>query len=174
MSFVVPFDGSKLSEAALVQARITEIGYQNLPPDILDKARPMGPPDVTAVSVIPERASYARDKGWIAEDEAFEPRTVIERLHEHVTELAPNAQFEYLRTDSTAAGTIGLKLRNKARQLNATTVFLGSENAGRIVSPVMSVGSRVSAEQDYNVVLVKRELPPEIQPRVKPDFYFPN
>jgi len=171
MSFVVPFDGSDLSAAALVNARNAQVGVTHLPPDIRRESFQQRQPTVTAVAVVPQSASYAREKGWIADGESFSPRKVVERLHEHVTTLAPNAQFEYAQTTTTAAGAIGLKLRNKARKLDATTVFIGSKNAGRIVSPIMSVGSRVSAERDYNVFIVRNELPPTVTPRPKSDFY---
>ena len=54
MTFVVPFDGSKLAKAALVRA----VEYSTA----LEE-------DVTAVTVIPERKRYAREKGWIEENE---------------------------------------------------------------------------------------------------------
>ncbi|GGL68043.1 adenine nucleotide alpha hydrolase family protein [Halocalculus aciditolerans] len=171
MPFVVPFDGSPLSEAALVNARIHEVGFENLPRELQTFAQREDPPKVTAVSVIPERASYARKKGWIGEDEEFDHRVVVERLHEQVTDIAPNASFDYERTGTSAAGTIGQKLRRKARSLGASTVFVGSENAGRIATPMMSVGARVSTEQEYNVVLVRKPLPEDVNPRLKSDFY---
>ncbi|MEE6209584.1 universal stress protein [Salarchaeum sp. III] len=158
MPFVVPFDGSRLSVAALVNARVHQVGFDNLPQDVRGLASREEPPDITAVSVVPRRASYAREKDWLDDDEPFDPEAVVEHLRERVAEIAPSADFAYEYTDTTSAGAIGQQLRRKARKLDATTVFVGSENAGRIVTPVMSVGSRVSNEQDYNVVLVRREL----------------
>ncbi|GAA0647562.1 universal stress protein [Salarchaeum japonicum] len=158
MPFVVPFDGSRLSVAALVNARVHEVGFDNLPPTVRERASREEPPDITAVTVVPRRASYARGKGWLDDGEPFDPETVVERLRERVAEIAPNADFVHEYTDTTSAGAIGQHIRRHARRLDATTVFIGSENAGRIVTPVMSVGSRVSNEQDYNVMVVRREL----------------
>jgi len=52
MTFVVPFDGSNLAEAALVGAVEYGTALQE---------------DIAAVTVVPERKGYARQKGWIEE-----------------------------------------------------------------------------------------------------------
>lgn len=81
MTFVVPFDGSELAEAALVRA----VEFAT----VLDER-------VVAVSVIPRKnASYARERGWIDPGDTFDLDTVVASLHEDVTAHAPNAEFRY-------------------------------------------------------------------------------
>jgi len=53
--------------------------------------------DIAAVTVVPERKGYARQKGWIEEGEAYDVEAVVESLRERVRSLAPDASFEYER-----------------------------------------------------------------------------
>jgi len=58
MTFIVPFDGTALSQSAL--ARASELS------SVLDES-------VTAVTVIPTgNASYTQDRGWIEPGEQFD------------------------------------------------------------------------------------------------------
>ena len=149
MTFVVPFDGSELAETALVRA--VEFGT------VLDER-------IIAVSVIPEEnASYARDRGWLDTGETFDLETVIGRLHEAVTAHAPSAEFRYEVVGRRATpGTIASRLRERARTVDASMVFVGSENAGRLVSSLSSVGETVAADDAYDVVIVRHRDPSKI------------
>jgi len=40
--------------------------------------------DIAAVTVVPERKGYARQKGWIEEGEAYDVEAVVESLRERV------------------------------------------------------------------------------------------
>lgn len=146
MTLFVPFDGSKLSEAALVRA--TEFGT------VFDE-------DVLAASVIPSgNASYARERGWITADEEFEMETAASRLRERVTTLCPSANFRYEEAGRHApAGAIARLLRRMARDEDAPMVFVGSENAGRLVTGLSSVGKTVAADDAYDVVIVRHRSP---------------
>lgn len=165
MSFVVPFDGSALSEAALIKAHAAATGLANAPVEVTDRLPRAGHPiDLVAVVVIPQNARYARKKGWIDADESFEVRTVVDRLRQQVSELVPSAGFEVIRVDSAAtSGTISARLRRKAKELGAVMVFIGSENAGRIVSSITSVAGSVAAEDAYDVCLIRHPLPADIE-----------
>jgi len=67
MTLVVPFDGSLLAEAALVRA--TEFG------NVFDE-------DVLAVSIIKKgNTDYAREHGWIGQDEEFDMESIVSKLH---------------------------------------------------------------------------------------------
>jgi nucleotide-binding universal stress UspA family protein len=149
MTFVVPFDGSELAETALVRA--VEFGT------VLDER-------IVAVSVVPEgNASYARERGWLDPGEAFDLDTVVGRLHETVAAHAPSAEFRYEVVGRRAApGTIASRLRDRARSLDASMVFVGSENAGRLVSSLSSVGDTVAADDAYDVVIVRHREPSRI------------
>jgi len=166
MTFVVPFDGSELAAAALVRA--VEFG------GVLDER-------VLTVSVIPDgNAAYAQERGWLEADEPFDREAVVATLQEDVTALAPNAEFRYETVGRRAtAGTIASRLRGIAREVDASMVFVGSENAGRLVSSLSSVGGTVAADDAYDVVIVRNRTPSKV-PRVaetsphraeKSDFY---
>ncbi|SEH15434.1 Universal stress protein family protein [Natronorubrum sediminis] len=148
MAFVVPFDGSELAEAALVRA--TEYG------DALDE-------DVVAVTVVPERKRYAREKGWIEGDEALEVDAIATQLRDQVERLAPAASFEYERIrefppESQLAGHI----ERLVEEYDPSVVFLGSENVGRVVTPLTSVGVHVAADRSYDMFVVRHPTPPAV------------
>ncbi|MFB6197254.1 MAG: universal stress protein, partial [Halobacteriaceae archaeon] len=139
MTFVVPFDGSNLSEAAL--ARANEFST------VLDET-------VLAVAVIPrDNATYAREREWMGSGEEYDIETIITGLHEHVTEIDASANFRHEIVERYAqAGSIAKEIRRIARNEDASLVFIGSENAGRMVTGVSSVGGRVAADDAYDVV----------------------
>lgn len=169
MTLVAPFDGSLLAEAGLVRA--TEFG------NVFDE-------DVLAVSVIPKgNKKYAREHGWVTQDEEFDLRSVITTLHEQVTDLCPSANFRHEVVDKYAqSGQIAKRLRKVARNEDASMVFIGSENAGRIVTTVSSVGATVATDQSYDVVIVRDRTPAKIaklndaSPHNNPksEFYLPE
>lgn len=175
MTFVVPFDGTRLSKSALAKARQYAIALEEAPNDVVRWLLPDQHIDVVAVSVVPDSTRYAREKGWIRDDEEFSTRRVVEDLHRQVTDLTPNANFQYVRVDGSAsAGTITSRLRNKAQELEASVMFIGSENAGRIVTPLSSVGSGLAADQDFDVHLVRKPIPEQTLRRLKSDFFVPK
>ena len=169
MTLVVPFDGSELAEAALVRA--VEFG------NAFDE-------DVLAVSVIPkEDTKYAREHGWITRDEEFDMESIISTLHQQVTDLCPSADFRHKVVDQYApSGSIAKRLRKVARKEDASMVFLGSENAGSLVTAVSTVGATVAAEESYDVVIVRNRSPSKIAKlkntsphrKSRSDFYIPE
>jgi nucleotide-binding universal stress UspA family protein len=169
MTLVVPFDGSDLAEAALVRA--TEFG------NVFEE-------DVLAVSVIPNgNTEYAREHGWIGQDEDFDMESVVSTLHKQVTDLCPSADFRHKVVDRYApSGSIAKRLRKVAQKEDASMVFLGSENAGHLVSAVGSVGSTVATDDAYDVVIVRDRSPAKIAElknaspfkNPKSDFYVPE
>lgn len=148
MTLLVPFDGSPLSKAALVRAAQFET--------VLEEG-------VVAVSVIPSgNARYARERGWLAEGEAFDADAIAAHLREEASELAPDAAFHAVFVDKYApGGTIANRIRSFAREQDATILFVGSENAGRIVS-ALTVGRTVSGGGSYDTFIVSQERPPAI------------
>jgi nucleotide-binding universal stress UspA family protein len=169
MTLVVPFDGSALAEAALVRA--TEFG------NVFEE-------DVLAVSVIPKgNTDYARERDWVGQDEEFDMESIVSKLHTQVTDLCPSADFRHKVVDRYApSGSIAKRLRKVARKEDASMVFLGSENAGHLVSAVSSVGSTVATDESYDVVIVRDRSPAKIAKlkdaspvkNPKSDFYFPE
>ncbi len=145
MTFLVPFDGSDLSTAAL--RRATEFA------DYTGE-------DILALTVVPEEVEYAVDRGWVAADEPFDPDRVADRLAERVHEIAPAAEFRFETPEdvsSMASVTTDVvrTIRQVAHEIGASIVFVGSENAGRVSTPVCSVGAPVSEDPDYDVHIVR-------------------
>lgn len=168
MTILVPFDGSNLAEAALVRA--TEFG------NVFDE-------DVLALSVIPKgNARYARERDWLDPEAEFDMGAIVSTLHEQVTDLCPSANFRHKAVDRYATrGTISNRIRKAAKDENISMIFIGSENAGRLVMAVSSVGGSVAADADYDVVIVRNRRPTKIAKlrkasphrRSKSDFYLP-
>ena len=160
MSFVVPFDGSELSEAALVRA--VEYGTA------LEE-------DVTAVTLVSERRRYAIEKGWIEEDESYDVEAVVDRLRDRVHALAPDATLAVERIrEYPPAAELAAHIERLVLERDPSAVFLGSDNVGRVVTPLTSVGARVAAETSYDVFIVRqaRPDPPAIEGlEPHPDFY---
>lgn len=150
MTLVVPFDGSELSRAALVRATQFE--------QILDEG-------IVAVTVIPnDHAEYAAERGWITRGESFDPQTIVANLEEQVERISPRAAFEYVVVDRHAqSGRIATAIREFAKRHNAGIVFLGSENAGRYVRSVSSVGGTIAADQAYDTMIVTNTSPTPIE-----------
>lgn len=169
MTLLAPFDGSELAEAALVRA--TEFGT------VFDE-------DVLAVSVVPDgNAKYARERGWIGPNDPFDRQAVVSTLHEQVTALCPSADFRHVMVDRYARpGTIAERIRTIAKREDAAMVFVGSDNAGHLVTKVSSVGGSVAANEAYDVVIVRDRSPAKIaklanaSPHHNPksDFYYPD
>ena len=150
MNLVVPFDGSALAEAALVRAAQFGETFEA---------------EILAVTVIPNgNATYARERGWLDPDEPFDNERIVGRLRDQVTASAPSASFRAVLVDRSAPyGTIALRIRTFARKVNAAMVFVGSENAGRIVTSVSSVGANVATEDSYDVVIVRSARPSRLE-----------
>jgi len=166
MTLFVPFDGSDLAEAALVRA--TEFAT------VFDEP-------VVAATVIPSKnEDYASDHGWIDGDEGFDGRSVVASLNEQVTSLSPEATFRHEIVDRYApSGYIANRIRKMARNADASMVFIGSENAGHLVTALSSVGANVAADESYDVVIVRNRSPTKIRRlressphrRAESDFY---
>ena len=148
MSFVVPFDGSELAEAALTRA----VQYG----DALEET-------VVAVSVVPERKRYAREKGWIGADAPYDVEAAIETLRSQVLAIAPEVTFDYARIrEYPPAGAIADHVERLALEHEPTVLVLGSDNVGSVVTPLSSVAATVAAEKRYDVYLVRHTEPPRL------------
>ena len=145
MVLLVPFDGSELSMAAL--RRAIEVG------ELRDE-------EVLALTVVPDDAAYAEERGWLRADEPFESDTIRRRLAERIAELAPEASYRVERVDTddpvaTATLDVIRTIREVAAEVGATILFLGSENAGRVSTPLASVGNPLSEDPRYDIHIVR-------------------
>ncbi len=144
MTIVVPFDGSALSVAALKRATEVQSAFDS---------------DVHAFTVVPDgNEAYARERGWLAVDDRFDPEKVISHIAQDVEAVAPDATFAYDVVNRYApSGVIANRIRRYARTQDARLVVIGSDNAGHIVTSVSSVGSPVAADAYYDVLLVRHD-----------------
>ncbi|WP_251330317.1 hypothetical protein [Haloplanus pelagicus] len=124
MSFVVPFDGSDLAEAAMVRA----VAFGG----VLDER--------VVVSVIPSgNDGYARERDWLDAGEPYDRGTLVGRLHEAVTSLAPDTEFRYETVGRHAAsGTLegparrrGLSTPDREVRLLPLNAAPGGKSHGR-------------------------------------------
>lgn len=145
MTLLVPFDGSDLSTAAL------------------DRAREFGEftgEEVVALAVIPPDVEFARDRGWLAPDETFDAKLICTRLRHQQEDVAPDATFrceETADTDYRATITTDITrtIRQVAADIEASIIFIGSENAGRVSTPLTSVGNPISEDPRYDIHIVR-------------------
>lgn len=145
MVLLAPFDGSDLSRTAVDRA--TRFG------DLIDE-------EVVVLIVVPPDPEFAAERGWSGDDEPFDIDRIGDRLAERAREIAPDAtvRVEHTEDTSSLASTsmdISRRIRQIAYELRASIVFVGSENAGRVTTPVTSVGSPVSEDPQYDVHIVR-------------------
>ncbi len=162
MVFLVPFDGSYLSEAAILRA--TEYG------EALDQ-------DVIVLTVVPDDESYAIDAGWYerGEDEPFSVSYVADKLRDGVADISPQASFRQERIEHGTAAGIATRIREVADDIRPSVVFLGTENVGAIAQPITSVAGSVAEDAIYDVHIVRYYAPPSIpEIRLEAGLYTPE
>ncbi len=146
MVYLVPFDGSPLAEAALARAA--------------EFATVMGE-DLLVLTVVPvDERDFAVERGWIDDIDEYDPDEIVAQLRSQVADVAPEATVRCERPEdvsSVASVTTDVvrTIRTVAQEVDATVVFIGSENAGRVSSPVTSVGAPVSEDPRYDVHIVR-------------------
>lgn len=146
MVLLVPFDGSALAKAALERA--TEFAAYR------DES-------IVALTVIPDDEEYARNRGWIGADESLDVDELCEQFERDIEDVAPNAtvRCETSETSDSMTATViddvTRTIRQVAHELDVSIIFIGSENAGRVSSPVTSVGSPISEDPRYDVHIVR-------------------
>lgn len=140
MTYLVAFDGTDRSETAL--SRAVEFA------DSADER-------LVVVSVLPTDEDLAAEYGLV-EGDTYDPGDAAQRLRRRVENIAADAEFRTESVDAYAGkGRIATEIREVARELDADVVFVGSDNAGRVVQPVTSVGGAVAGGTDYDVFIVR-------------------
>ncbi|RQH01470.1 universal stress protein [Natrarchaeobius oligotrophus] len=145
MTLLVPFDASELATNALDRAST----FGNL----------LGE-EVVVLTVIPADAEYARSRNWITMGEPFDADAIESGLRSRAEAVAPEATFRTERVSSdeptaTATTQVVREIRRVAGEIDASVVFIGSENAGSVIAPQSSVGSPVANDQRYDVYVVR-------------------
>lgn len=146
MTLLAPYDGSDLSLAAV--RRATEFAdYRGEP--------------VVALTVVPNNQEFAVNRGWVDPGETHDPDEVAARFEVDVKKVAPSATFRVERPETgavrgaTTINDVTRTIREVARELDVSIVFVGSDNAGRVSTPVTSVGSPISEDPAYDVHIVR-------------------
>jgi nucleotide-binding universal stress UspA family protein len=145
MVLLVPFDGSELSRTALTRAaQYAEYTGEEL----------------VALTVIPDNPELARQRGWLDPSDTFDEGVISRKLRQQVLDIAPNATYrsELVENgDPVATTTIDVvrTIRRVAADVDASVLFLGSENAGRVSAPLASVGNPLSEDPQYDVFIVR-------------------
>lgn len=145
MTILAPYDGSDLSRAAV--SRATEFA------EFRDE-------EALVLTVIPDDEAFAVQRGWIDERERYDPAAVEARFESDVEAIAPEATFRTERPDSpppaaAARDNVARTIRTVAAEVDASILFIGSDNAGRVSTPADSVGSPISTDADYDVHIVR-------------------
>lgn len=150
MTFLVPYDASDLADAALERAA-TLGGVTDTP--------------VVAMTVIPRGdTTFAQERDLI-DDAPADLETVVAALRDRVAAVAPDASFEYEAVGRYAPpGEIATRLKSRAREDDVAVVVVGSENAGRYVASLSSVGRSVAASTAYDVFIVRRTTASTLDP----------
>lgn len=146
MTLLVPFDGSALATAALERA--CEFGACR------DET-------VVALTVVPDDRSFAEERGWIDAGEAYRPAELCSRFEQRVKAVDDGVSFRCERPDgsedatATTTDDVTRTVREVAATLDVSVLFVGSENAGQVSSPLTSVGDPLSADARYDVHIVR-------------------
>jgi nucleotide-binding universal stress UspA family protein len=145
MTLLVPYDGSDLAKAALERAcEFSEYTGE----------------DLLVLTVIPDEREYAIARGWVAESATFDPETIADGLEREIRDIDPDATFRCeMPTGVSEMADVTMDvvrtIREVAGEIDASVVFIGSENAGRVSSPVCSVGAPLSEDPRYDVHIVR-------------------
>lgn len=143
MTILVPFDGSSQARLALERGADLAAAYDA---------------PLLAVAVVHMGVDDPVDLGWLEAGERFDPDTAAERVSHAARRIAPGVDFHAIReTARLPHGAVAKRIRRFAREQSVDLVVMGSENAGRIFTPVSSVGGGVATDRRYDVLLVRRD-----------------
>lgn len=132
MVFLVPFDGTSLAEAALNRA----VTYA----DALDT-------EVVAIGLIPTGSDYAQRRRWIDPTEDFATETAVDDLRRKIEEATDDAELKYDDVSASSSDELSETIHSIARDVDASVVFLGSEN-----TEVLVPDSESDAAYDIHIV----------------------
>ena len=146
MTVLAPYDGSSLSETAVQRA----VGFG----EYRDEA-------VVVLTVVPDDPAFAERRGWIEAGESYDPDAVERQFRSELDGIAPTATVRTERpTEPAARGAttrndVTRTIRRVAADVDATVLFIGSENAAQVPAPADSVGTPIAGDADYDVHIVR-------------------
>jgi len=140
MVFLVPYDGSSVSEAALDRA--VEHGRA------LDE-------EVVAVSLIPTGSEYAERRKWIEPTEDFAVESARSDLKRKISETTDSSERPLVGMGaSSPQDGVTDRIRKVARDVDASVLFVGTADGGgdeRLRTPF----GTIAQDGQYDVHLVR-------------------
>ena len=140
MVFLVPFDGSPASEAALSRA--------------VEHGSALGR-EVLAVAFVPTGAEFAERRTWIEPSDDFAVEDASAALQRKIDETTDRTELVY---DEASAGSpddgIGDVVRQTAEDVDATVLFVGAGDA-TVGEGLRTQFGSVAADGSYDVHIVR-------------------
>jgi nucleotide-binding universal stress UspA family protein len=143
MVFLVPFDGSPRSEAALARA--------------VEHAEALGE-EVVAVSFVPTGDTHAERRRWIDPEEDFAVETASADLERKIEEATDDAERNYTDQSAQSDGRgVADRIRQVAVDVGASTVFVGTAGTdGEEPDQLSTPFGGVASDGPYDLHLVRR------------------
>lgn len=140
MVFLVPYDGSRVAQAALDRA--------------VAHGKALGE-EVVAVSFVPTGSEYAERRKWIEPDDQFAAETARSTLQRKIEEATDES--ERVLTESSASaphdGVVD-RIKRVADDIDASVLYVGTQENGESDDTLTPFGS-VSSKGSYDVHLVR-------------------
>ena len=139
MVFLVPYDGSSVSEAALDRA--VEHGKA------LEE-------DIVAVTFVPTGADYAERRKWIQPDEEFAIESARAELRRKIEETTDDAERNFVDSGATSVEDgVSERIRRIANEVDAVAVYVGTsgDEDGDLETPF----GAISNDATYDIHLVR-------------------
>lgn len=140
MVFLVPYDGSSVSEAALDRA----VEHA----DALDE-------EVVAVTFIPTGAEYAERRKWIQPSEEFAIESARSELKRKIEETTDSAERNYLDSGASMENGVGNHIRRVAHEVDAEAVYVGTEDVDAEADGLQTPFGQVTNNERYDLHLVR-------------------
>jgi nucleotide-binding universal stress UspA family protein len=140
MVFLVPYDGSNVSEAALDRA--VEHG------EALEE-------EVVAVTFVPTGSEYAERRKWIEPTEDFAVDSARSELKRKIAETTDDAERNYLDSGATSVENgVSDRIRRIANDVDASILYVGTSDDDDEDTVKTPFGS-IAQEASYDVHLVR-------------------
>ena len=140
MVFLVPYDGSSVSNTALSRA--------------VEHGKAMNE-DVVAVTLIPTGTAYAERRKWIEPNEEFAVETARNELKRKIEETTDETERNYEGSSATGPDDgIAKHIRQVANDVGATVLFVGTRTNGSAEGVETPFGS-IAQDGSYDVYIVR-------------------
>lgn len=140
MVFLVPYDGSSVSEAALDRA--------------IEHGKALGE-EVVAVTFVATGSEYAERRKWIEPDEDFAVESARAELERKIEEMTDTAERNYLDSGATSLENgVTDHVTRVAGEVGAETLYVGTSD-DTDDSQVRTPFGRIAQQADYDVHLVR-------------------